>query len=100
VATIANATALIYFLGFQPTGQISRILTAVLVGVGVILAGIMSWTRKDIAYPLVLIWAYIGLGVKWLGIYPSIVIVSFVAAGIILVDILLSAFIKLKPAKK
>ncbi len=100
VATIANATALIYFLGYHPTGQISRIFTAVLLGVGVVLAGLMSWIRKDIAYPLVLIWAFVGLGVKWLGTYPSIVIVSFVASGIILLDILLSTFLKLKPAKK
>lgn len=99
VATIANATALIYFLGWHPTGQISRILTAVLLGVGVALAGLMSWIRKDIAYPLVLIWAFVGLGVKWLGVYPSVVIVSFVASGIILVNILLSTFLKLKPAK-
>ena len=100
VATIANATALIYFLGFHPSGQISRILTTGLLGVGVILAGLMSWTRKDIAYPLVLIWAFIGLGVKWLGTYPSIVIVSFIAAGIILLDIIPANFLKLKPAKK
>jgi hypothetical protein len=48
----------------------------------------------------VLIWAFVGLGVKWLGTYPSIVIVSFVASGIILLDILLSTFLKVKPVKK
>jgi len=100
VATIANATALIYFLGYHPAGQISRIFTVVLMGIGIVLAGLLSWGKKDIAYSLVLIWAFVGLGVKWLGVYPSIVIVSFVASGIILLDIILSNFVKMKPAKK
>jgi hypothetical protein len=33
-------------------------------------------------------------------VYPSVVISSFVAAGIILADILLSSFLKMKPRKK
>jgi hypothetical protein len=99
VATMANATALIFFLGYHPTGQVARIFTAVLLGVGVVLAGLMSWIRKDIAYPIVIIWAFVGLGVKWLGVYPSVVIVSFVASGIILLDMILASYLKLKPAK-
>jgi hypothetical protein len=100
VATIANATALLYYLGFVPTNQISRILTVILLGVGVVLAGFMSWRRRDIAYALVLIWAFVGIGMKWMGTYSSIVIASFVAAGIILLDIVLVHVIKRKPAKK
>jgi translocator protein len=94
VATIANATALFYYIGFRPGGTLSRLLTVGLMGVGVAIAGILSWTRKDIPYSLVLIWAFIGIGVKWMGVYPSVVISSFVAAGIILADILLSSFLK------
>jgi benzodiazapine receptor len=100
VATIANATAVFANLGFAPTNYVSKIITVALLGIGVILAGSMSWLRKDFAYPLVLIWAFIGLGVKWMGTIPSIMIASFVAAGIIFLDLLLSLFLKQKPAMK
>ena len=44
VATIANATALLKYLGWNGFGISGEIWTVILLGVGVVLAGILSWT--------------------------------------------------------
>jgi translocator protein len=93
VATIANATALLKYLGWSGFGISGEIWTAILLGVGVVLAGILSWTRHDVPYALVLAWAFIGIAVKWQGAYPIVVVSAFIAAGIVLLDMVL-AYIK------
>ena len=65
VATIANVTQLLYFLnwngwGIEPaTWAVIMIVVATLVGLAV------AYTRRDLAYSLVLVWAFIGIAVKF-----------------------------------
>lgn len=99
VATIANATALLKYLGWNGFGISGEIWTVILLVVGVVLAGILSWTRRDIAYALVLVWAFIGIAVKWLGVYPLVTISAFSAAGIVFLDMVLSTLKKRNLAK-
>jgi benzodiazapine receptor len=62
VATIANTTILLYSLGW--TGEaIAAPLTMLLLLVGAVLGFLMLRRHRDIAYALVLVWAYIGVGV-------------------------------------
>lgn len=93
VATIANATALLKYLGWNGFGISGEIWTVILLGIGVVLAGILSWKRRDLAYALVLAWAFVGIAVKWQGVYPIVTTSAFIAAGIVFLD-MVSAYIK------
>ena len=59
---------------------------AILLLAGVAISGIMSFTRGDIAYSLVLVWAYIGIAVK----FPDVPLVAYTAwASVVLILALL-----------
>ena len=64
VATIANATQLLYFLGWNGWGISPEIWAVIMLAAGVIISAVMSLTRADIAYSLVLVWAYVGIAIE------------------------------------
>ena len=51
---------------------------------GVIISTAMSLTRADIAYSLVLVWAYVGIAQEHAGT-PLVVASAWIGAGLILV---------------
>jgi hypothetical protein len=62
IATIANTTITLYYFGW--TGeQIAPWLTVLLLLVGAALGVLMALRHGDVAYVLVLVWAFIGIGV-------------------------------------
>lgn len=88
VATIANTTQLLYYLDWNGWGISPEIWAVILLVAGVIISALMSLTRADIAYSLVLVWAYIGIAVK----HANTAIVAYAAligAVIILVILIL-----------
>jgi translocator protein len=84
VATIANATAVLSSLGFQGGGLSPLTWTLILLVVGVLLAGLMAFTRSDIPFMLVLAWAFAGISVRWLDL-PVLNAAGFVSAGLVLI---------------
>lgn len=88
VATIANTTQLLYYLDWNGWGISAEIWAVIILAAGVVISAAMSLTRTDIAYSLVLVWAYIGIAVK----HASTPIVSnsaLIAAGLILVILII-----------
>ncbi len=75
VATIANATQLLFYLGWNGLGIAPEVWAVILLGAGVIISAIMSLTRRDAAYSLVLVWAYIGIALK----FPQTATVAYTA---------------------
>lgn len=64
VATIANVTTLLVSLGWNGFGLSQSLWTMIVLAVGMVI-GVMTMLRfKDIAYGLVLIWAYTGILIK------------------------------------
>ena len=86
VATIANVTSLLDYLGWNGWGISPQVWAVIMLLAAVVISGIMSFTRTDIAYSLVLIWAFVGIAVKHQG--TALVATSAWAASI-LVGILL-----------
>ncbi len=64
VATVANASQLLYFLGWTGGGIAPQMWAVIMLGVAMVLAVLMALTRRDVAYLLVLVWAFAGIGVK------------------------------------
>ena len=63
VATIANASQLLYYLGWQGGGISPQVWAVIMLGVAVVLAALMALLRTDAGYLLVLVWAFAGIGV-------------------------------------
>ena len=64
VATIANATSLLYYLGWNGFGIDPQVWAIAMLAAGLVIAAWMARSRGDIAYLLVLVWAFAGIGVK------------------------------------
>ena len=64
VATVANATALLAYLEWDGWGIAPETWTIIMLLATVIIASLMSLTRGDIAYALVIIWALVGIALK------------------------------------
>jgi benzodiazapine receptor len=65
VATIANVTQSLFYWKWDGFGIAPQVWAAILLGVAAILAGLMAWFRRDAGYLLVLVWAFIGIAVKF-----------------------------------
>lgn len=63
VATIANATVVLTYLNWDGWGIAPEGWAVVMMVVGALLALAMVVTRGDVAYPLVIAWAFAGIGV-------------------------------------
>jgi benzodiazapine receptor len=64
VATIANVTTLLYFLNWDGWGISSQAWAVIMLIVALGIASAVSLTRGDVAYMLVIVWAFAGIGVK------------------------------------
>jgi hypothetical protein len=89
VATIANATAVLSYLGWSGWGISPLAWTLILLAAGVLIGGSMAFTRSDIAYLLVLVWAFSGISVRWLAL-PTLNFAGFAAAGLVLALLVIS----------
>jgi hypothetical protein len=65
VATIANATVVLEYLNWDGWGITEQAWTAIMLAAGVILAILMAVTKRDPIYPLVIVWAFIGIAVRF-----------------------------------
>jgi hypothetical protein len=64
VATVANVTDLLYSLNWNGFGLSPEIWAVVMLIAATAIAVLMSLTRGDWAYLLVIIWAFIGIAIK------------------------------------
>jgi hypothetical protein len=98
VATVANVTALLVSINWDRFGISETIWTLIVLSVATIIAIVIILQRKDIAYTLVPIWAFIGIFIKQI---ENVVEVSFYAAicAIVLAILLAArlAYDKYKP---
>ena len=65
VATIANVTDVLDYFKWNGWGIAPQSWAAIMLAVAVVVGGLMAFTRKDIAYLLVLVWAFVGIAVKF-----------------------------------
>ncbi|MHC1781739.1 MAG: tryptophan-rich sensory protein [Anaerolineaceae bacterium] len=93
VATIANITALLSYLGWDRWGLSELAWTLIMLGIGVALGGVMAFVRRDIAYSLVLVWAFTGISVRWMAM-PVLNSAGYCAAALVLIFLVVS---RMKP---
>lgn len=67
VATIANATTLLDYVDWSGWGIGPQVWTVIMLVAGLAITTAIALTRRDIAYMLVIIWAFVGIAVKHAG---------------------------------
>jgi len=90
VATIANFSISLYNLGFRGGPLSQEVWTIAVILVATILGLIMTWQQRQIAYPLVLVWAFIGIMVKQSAISP-VVLTAGAAAVLLAIMVIIKA---------
>ena len=82
VATVANASQLLYVLGWNGGAIGPQTWAAIMLAVAVVVAILMAFTRRDVAYLLVLVWAFIGIALKHAGV-PLVSISAWAATAVV-----------------
>ncbi len=90
VATIANVTSVLDYLNWDGWGISPEAWTMIMLGVGTGIGAAVGLTRHDTAYLLVLIWAFIGIGVKHAGV-PAVSVAAWIAAAAVLTVLIVDA---------
>ena len=65
VATVANVTDVLDYLKWNGFGIAPETWMLIMLGAVFIIATLMSLTRRDVAYALVIVWALVGIAVKF-----------------------------------
>jgi benzodiazapine receptor len=92
VASIANVAATLVAIGWDGFGLSPETWAILVVAVALIITMLMLFTRKDLAYSLVIIWALLGIGVKQSG-NQTIVMLTEISAAIVAVALIATILI-------
>ncbi|KZE66088.1 hypothetical protein AWM68_06850 [Fictibacillus phosphorivorans] len=88
VATIVNMAVVLKYSGWNGFGLSSVTWTIIMLFVGALLAMFFTIQNKDFVFPLVFVWAYIGIGVRHMGKIDVLSNTSFALAALILLFVI------------
>ena len=97
VATVANVSDVLYFLNWDGWGIAPEIWMSIVLAAVLALAVIMNFTRRDVAYAAVLLWALAGISVKQAGV-PAVVIPTWITFGLVALT-LVAALVVRRPGQ-
>jgi hypothetical protein len=98
VATVANASQVLYYLDWNGFGISGPLWAAIMIGVASLLGILMAWRNFDVAYVLVLVWAFIGITAQ----HPDSLIVvnaAYAASAVLAAALLITGFLKFRNAR-
>ena len=92
VATIANITDVLDFLKWDRFGITPEIWTSVMLGAVLVIAVLMNFTRRDVAYAAVLLWSLIGISVKHASV-PAVAIPTWITFSLVAITLVIALFV-------
>jgi hypothetical protein len=84
VATIANIASVLGYLGWNGFGIDGQIWSAIMMMIAVLVAGVLLFNRRNLAYAAVLVWALFGIRAA----FPDVAVIAttaVIAAGLIII---------------
>jgi hypothetical protein len=99
VATIANVTSLLDYLHWSGWGISPETWTVIMLIAGAGIASAVSLTRADVAYMLVIAWAFTGIAVKHAGTAP-VSITAWVMVGLVAAMLFVGMFFRQRPSPR
>jgi len=88
VATVANATSLLDYLGWGGWGIAPEIWAVIMLVAAAAIAAAVSFTRGDIAYVAVIVWAFAGIALKHAAT-PLVATTAWIMAALVALTLLL-----------
>ncbi len=98
VATVANATSLLDYLKWNAFGIAPETWMVIILAAVLVISTIMSFSRRDIAYILVILWALAGIGVKHVSV-PVVATSTWITFGLVALGLLLAYALKRNPRR-
>lgn len=95
VATIANVTSTLYFVGWSGWGIAPEFWAAVMLVVATIVGVLVYRDRRDVAFQLVLIWAFVGIATKHAGV-PVVAVTAWLTSIVLLGMVVVGALSRRK----
>jgi hypothetical protein len=83
VATVANISDWLYFIGWNGFGIPAQVWAVIMLAVASLLGLAMAVRRRDVSYLAVLVWAFVGIAVKQTSA-PMVVLSAWIAAALML----------------
>jgi hypothetical protein len=96
VATIANVTSLLDYLKWDGFGISPFIWMGIVLFAVFVIAGLMNFTRRDVAYTGVILWALAGIAIKFSNI-PAVAIPTWITFVLVAVTLLVAFITPRKP---
>ncbi len=93
VATAANVTSLLDYLRWNGFGIAPEIWMGIVLFAVLVIATLMAFTRRDVAYALVLLWALAGIGVKHAAV-AAVVIPTWITFGLVALTLVAAFFLR------
>jgi hypothetical protein len=97
VATVANVSDVLDSLNWNQFGISAAAWMVVILGAVLVIAGLMNFLRRDVAYAAVILWALAGIAVK----FPQegiVTISTWVTFGLVAASLLAAFLVKRNPA--
>ena len=98
VATIANVTSLLDYLEWDGFGIAPEIWMGIMLAVVLVISALMSFTRRDVGYTLVILWALAGISLKHAAV-PAVAIPTWITFGLVIVSLIVAFFLP-KPGQR
>jgi hypothetical protein len=98
VATVANATDVLNYLKWDGFGIAPEIWMSILLAMVLVISALMNFTRRDVAYALVILWALAGISVKFASV-AAVATPTWITFGLVALT-LAAAFILRLPRQK
>ena len=87
VATVANVTSLLDYLNWNGFGLAPEIWMVIVLAAVLVIAGLVIFTRRDVAYTLVILWALAGIAIKFAAV-PAVAIPTWITFGLVALTLL------------
>lgn len=102
VATVANVTDVLDYLKWDRFGITPEFWMVIMLAAVLVIAALVSFTRRDIAYALVILWALAGISVKFASV-AAVAIPTWITFGLVTLSLAAVYFLRrptrlLKPA--
>ena len=93
VATVANVTSLLDFLEWDGFGIAPEIWMSIVLAAVLAIAALMNFTRRDVAYAAVILWALAGISAKHAAI-AAVAIPTWITFGLVALTLAAALFLR------
>lgn len=97
VATVANITALLDYWKWDGFGIAPEIWMVIVLAVVLVIAAWMNFTRRDVAYAAVILWALAGIALKHAAV-PAVALPTWITFGLVVLTLALAFWLQ-KPGR-